>query len=177
MSVTRALIVAAALAMAACGPPPPYVRYQGNVYKTAPKHPSDIVVLRAAPPAARRYEDLGTVVVTCPSEAESDGFGTTQLVGGCSYEWAVLAAGQRAAGVGADGIHTISSQVNSAGYVVHLTATAFVYLPQRVEAPAPPSAPSTTVEERLEHLEKLRADQAITPEEYAKKRAEILDDI
>ena len=175
--MTRTLALAAVIATAACGPPPPYVRHQGRVFKIAPTHHSDMVVLRGAPPTNRRFEDLGTVVVTCPSEAESDGFGTTALVGGCSYEWAISAAGKRAADIGADGIHTISAPVNSAGYVVSLTATAFVYLPQRVDAPAPAPAPSATVEERLKHLEKLRVDGAITPEEYAKKRVEILDDI
>ena len=58
-----------------------------------------------------------------------------------------------------------------------LRATAFIYAPG---APTPKAAPTDarpTVEERLKHLDKLKADQLISPEEYAAKRAEILKDI
>jgi len=187
MSLGRPVFaLALAASLSACGPPPPYVRYQGDVYQRKPKDVSEMAVLRGEPPATVRFQDLGTIIVTCPSVTEGSGgpsgYSAAQ-VGGCSYEWAVWSARQRAANVGADGIHTIAAAMNSAGVVVNLTASAFVYLPQRVATPtttstAPPaSGPSESVEERLKHLEKLRADQLITPEEYAKKRAEILDDI
>jgi hypothetical protein len=188
MSLGRSVFaLALAVSLSACGPPPPYVRYQGDVYQRKPKAVSEIDVLRGEPPETVRFQDLGTVIVTCPSVTEGgggpSGYSAAQ-VGGCSYEWAIWSARQRAANVGADGIHTISTAVNGAGVVVNLTTSAFVYLPQHVATPAPTtsaelpaSEPSESVEERLKRLEKLRADQLITPEEYAKKRAQILDDI
>ncbi len=173
-----ALTIAASLS--ACALPPPYVRYEGSLYQRKPKAVSDMVVLRGEPPSARRFEDLGTVIVTCPSAGQSDGFGGIYSEGGCNYEWAVRTASQRAANAGADGLHSISSAVNTAGAVVSLTASVFVFLPPRAPPPAPPAPtapPSETVEDRLKHLDKLRDEQLITPEEYAKTRAEILSDI
>src|SRR6185436_1656768 len=65
----RALLLATAFAavLVGCGPPPPYVRYDGGHYGRAPKPVDDMDVLRAGPPSTR-YHDLGTVIVTCPSQ-------------------------------------------------------------------------------------------------------------
>jgi hypothetical protein len=174
----RALGVGALLAMlSACGPAEPYVRYQGHIAK--PKANAQPEVYRTGPPADAR--DLGTVVVTCPSELETDAFGGAVNYGGCSYEWAVWQAGHRAAQAGADGIHSIETSVNAAGKVVSLRASAFIHA-RDLAAPARPQPASSdgdapSVEERLRRLEKLKSDGLITPDEYAKKRAAILQDL
>jgi hypothetical protein len=174
------LAATAGALIAGCAAPEPYVRYDGDRWRRAPKPADDMEVFRAGPPPPR-YRDLGTVVVTCPSEGAwvpgpFGGHGST--VGGCYYDWAVEKARENAAAAGGDGIHTIESTTNSAGLVVSLRASVFVHLPKLVVPPKPPDKkPEPTVKERLQQLDELKADQLITPEEYDKKRAEILDDI
>jgi hypothetical protein len=111
----------------------------------------------------------------------------SDMVVGCSYDRAVWLATAKAAGVGANGIHSIETGVNSAGAVVTLRAAAFYYEPKHTspksaapEAAAKPASEpdaNKTVEERLRRLEKLKNDNLITPAEYAAKRADILKDI
>jgi hypothetical protein len=140
-------------------------------------------VLRGGPPSTR-YHDLGTVSVTCPSSTTvvpgPFGIAHGSQVGGCHYEWAVRQACQRASEAGADGIHSIETATNSAGAVVSLRASVFVHVRDPVVARRPPPpAPlkrEPTVKERLQQLDELKADELISPEEYDKKRAEILDD-
>ena len=101
-------------------------------------------------------------------------------IGGCHYSWAVRQACERASAAGADGIHSVETATNSAGAVVSLRASVFVRLPKLVVPPPPKppeKKPEPTVKERLQQLDELKADELITPEEYAKKRAEILDEI
>jgi hypothetical protein len=176
-AAARAIVVALLVAAAGCGPPEPYVRYSGHV-ATSKAGANPEVYRRSPPPGVR---DLGTVVVTCPSEGERDMFGGETMVGGCGYEWAVWKASHRALEAGADGIHSIEASMNSAGKVVSLHATAFVHAHDQVPAPkvAPTASPEAqpSVEERLRRLEKLKEDNLITPEEYTAKRAEILKDI
>jgi len=176
--VTIAVLVATVLAASACGPPEPYIRYTGSVVRRAPKPVESMAVYRTGQPNGG-FQDLGTVIVTCPSQARNTGFGAVAAEGGCTYPWAVRAAAKRAASVGADGIYAIESQVNAGGAVVSLTASTFMYTHDEPEpAPKPPAPPEdTSVEARLRRLEKLKADQLITPEEYEKKRAEILKEI
>jgi hypothetical protein len=138
-------------------------------------------VLRAGPPPApARYQDLGTVVVTCPSEMAQT-FGGAASVGGCNYQWAVRQACERAAQAGADGIHSIDTATSGSGATVSLRASVFVRLPSRVTsaaaAPPQPTKAAPTVQERLRQLEALKKEELITPEEYQKKRAEILEEI
>lgn len=151
------------------------MRYNGTTFGRAPKPIEAIEVLRTDAPKGR-FQDLGTVIVTCPSEAEKF-LGGVQMVGGCSYEWAVWQACNRAATNGADGIHSIETAVNSSGNVVNLRASVFVRLPPLVSAPEAPKDQKPTVEERLYHLDKLKADGLISPEEHAKRREEILHEI
>jgi len=156
--------------------PEPYVRYDGGNFGKKAKPVDAMEVLRAAPPAApARYQDLGTVVVTCPS------IGVSPPIGGCNYHWAVRKACESAAAAGADGIHTIETATNPSGATISLKASVFVRLPDRVAAqPAaspPPQKPPPTAQERLRRLEELKKEQLITPEEYQKKRAEILADL
>ena len=177
-AAARALVVALLGVGVGCGPAAPYVRYSGHVATS--KAGANPEVYRNAPPAGAR--DLGTVVVTCPSEAERDMLGGSMMVGGCGYEWAVWQASHRALEAGADGIHSIETSVNSAGKVVSLHATAFLRA-REVVPPAPKAEPGPSldaqpsVEERLRRLEKLKNENLITPDEYATKRAEILKDI
>jgi hypothetical protein len=165
--------------VAACVPEP-YVRYDGGNFGRKAKLVDNMEVLRAAPPAApARYQDLGTVVVTCPSHMAPMAFGTATHVGGCNYHWAVRKACESAAAAGADGIHTIETATNPSGATISLKASVFVRLPNRVavEPAAAPAKREPTVQERLRQLEELKKDQLITPEEYQKKRAEILAEI
>lgn len=168
----RVLVLAS---LSACGPKPS-VRYLGTNFGRAPKPVEEMEVIRTGDPEGR-FQDLGTVVVTCPSEAKGDFSGDSQF-NGCTYEWAVWQARSRAATNGGDGIHAVETAVNSSGKVVNLQASVFVRLPPRVSAsPEAAGEPKPAVEQRLRELEKLKADRLITPEEYATKRAEILKDI
>jgi len=174
------LIVLAGASSIGCGPPEPYIRYDGGQLGRTPKSVDAMEVLRTGPPAAR-HQDLGTVTVTCPSQLERGMFGTAYASGGCYYNWAIRKASVSAAAAGGDGIHSVESSTNAAGLVVSLRASVFAYLP-KLAAPKPPEKPAEkppgpTTKERLQKLEELKADNLITPEEYAKKRAEILDEI
>jgi hypothetical protein len=168
--------------MLGCGPEAPYVRYSGTNFGRTPKPVSDMEIVRTGAPQGR-FQDLGTVTVTCPSQAQQVAFSGVQQIGGCSYEWAVWQACSRASTNGGDGIRAIDATMNSSGKVVTLQASVFVRLPPLVSAqspqadPRPAAAPRPTVEERLKHLEKLKADGLISPEEYTTKRQEILKDI
>ena len=174
---TARILLLAAVAgghVTACVSTEPYVRYDGRNFGRKAKPVDHMEVLRAAPPAApARYQDLGTVVVTCPS------FGVSPPIGGCNYHWAVRKACESAATAGADGIHTIETATNTSGDTISLKASVFARLPNGAAAePAPPpQKPQPTVQERLRQLEELKKDQLITPEEYQKKRAEILAEI
>jgi hypothetical protein len=171
MQVVRGVILAASLAGLAGCIPSSYVNYFGSNYGRPPKPIQAMEVLRSTIPEGR-FQDLGTVNVTCPTHG-----------GGCSYEWAVWQACDRAAANGGDGIHAIDTAVNANGRVVSLVASVFVRLPPHVEpAPPPPAArddraPKPPVEERLRRLDQLKADGVITPEEHAKRREEILKEI
>jgi len=172
------LLAAVAGAHVAACVPEPYVRYDGGKFGRKAKTVDAMEVLRAAPPAApARYQDLGTVVVTCPS------IGVSPPLGGCNYHWAVRKACESAAAAGADGIHTIETATNTSGETISLKASVFVRLPNRAAAesaatpPPPPQKPQPTVQERLRQLDELKKEQLITPEEYQKKRAEILAEI
>jgi hypothetical protein len=179
-STMLTIVLATLIGAASCGPPEPYVRYQGHITAVKPGARNPEVFRTGPPPGVR---DLGTVIVTCPSEGMANGFGAVESVGGCSYDWAVWKASHRAAEAGADGIHTIEASVNASGKVVSLRASAFIHVATPVppagasEQAAPAGDASPSVEERLRRLEKLKTDKLITPEEYATKRAEILKDI
>jgi hypothetical protein len=138
-----------------------------------------IEVHRTGPPESP-YKNLGTISVTCPSEATAS-YGTVSMYGGCSYERAVQMARKAASEAGADGIHSIEAGGNSAGAIVSLRASTFYYLPRpKPVAPPQPAAEEEEEEdvaERLRRLEKLKAEQLITPEEYTAKRAEILKEL
>lgn len=176
------VLLGAIVGLSGCGPRQPYVRYSGNIAQRAHLAPRLIEVHRTGPPQFP-YKNLGTVSVTCPSEA-AVAYGTVSMYGGCSYERAVQLARNAASEAGADGIHSIETGGNSAGAVVSLRASTFYYLPRSKPVAPPPPAPQADaedeeedVEERLRRLEKLKAEQLITPEEYTAKRAEILKEL
>jgi len=188
------LIVAALCSMVAgglgCAPSDPYVRYSGRSIARPLKGRESLPVFKDGPPPAPT-ENLGTVIVVCPSKTLR-GPGGERLVGGCAYDWAIKEATRRAARAGADGIHSVTTTTNDAHAITNLSANAFLYVaasPARqstgasaaAAAPPPVQPPpvqpppeDNSVEARLRRLEKLKADQLITPEEYDKKRAEIL---
>jgi hypothetical protein len=173
--------------LACADPLLPYVRYQGTNFGRK-RSVDDIEVLRTARPSGR-FQDIGTVIVVCPSRARGDNFANTAYAeGGCNYEGAVNLACIRAASNGADGIHSLEVSTNVAGNVTNLRASAFVRLPALAK-PAPPAtaeppppaaaAPEAkpNVEDRLRQLDGLRDKGLVTPEEYASKRKAILDEI
>jgi hypothetical protein len=169
--------VALATLVSACGPEPPEAYYGGRSVGPA-KVWSAMVVFRSTQPD-RPHEDLGAVRVSCPSAMERSFGGGAQAIGGCTYEYAVYLAKQKVANSGADGLFGVETSNASNGNVVSLTATAFRF----TGAPTPdalrPSGPSTTpsVEERLRKLQKLRDDGLITPEDFTRRKAEILKDL
>jgi hypothetical protein len=123
-----------------------------------------------------RFQDLGTVTVSCPSEGQVV-FSSVQEFGGCEYDWAVRQACARAASNGGDGVHSIETAVNTSGRVVSLRASVFVRLPPRVATPPAVEDRTPTVEERLRQLDKLKQDGLINQGEYDQKRQQILNDI
>lgn len=149
------------------------VRYNGAT-KAPPRSPADLTVFRATVPN-RPYRDLGTVTVTCPTTVEA-AWGTAQTSGGCYYAGAVSVAAKRAAQAGADGLYAIDTSVAGNGMVVSLNATAFQFTGQAPSEP-PQGAPAQTVEERLARLQKLRDGGLITPEDFERRKAEILKDL
>jgi hypothetical protein len=162
-----------AVVAVACGPPAPYIRYVGTNFGRQPRPVESMETFRTTTPDGR-FQDLGTVTVTCPSASESVPFGGVQQVGGCTYDWAVFQACKRASATGADGIHSIETTVNNSGKVVSLRASAFVRLPPLVSVPTSRETQNPSIEERLQHLDKLKQDGLINPDEYARTREEIL---
>ena len=200
---SRAILSAfvAVLLLSAAGCELTNVRYQGLILDRPIVPVTSMEVLRNGTPSSPS-KNLGVVTVECPSEGVVDWFANPNTPVGCSYERAEWLAAAKAAGIGASGIHSIVTGTTSSGTIESLRATAFYYMPGDNQAkhaapavakpePAPASAPApeggaktapapdvhSTVEERLKNLEKLKADNLITPEEYATKRAEILKDI
>jgi hypothetical protein len=170
------MVCALAVVLAgACGPPEPYVRYNGTNFGRPPKPVEAMEVLRASVPAGR-FQDLGTVTVSCPSEGQIV-LGSVQQFGGCEYDWAVRQACARAASNGGDGVHSIETAVNSRGRVVSLRASVFVHLPSRAATQPAAESRTPTVEERLRQLDKLKQDGLINQDEYDQKRQQILNDI
>jgi hypothetical protein len=182
------LVVALPILAAACEPGLTSVRYRGIALDRPIVPVTSIEVFRTGKPIPPA-KDLGVVTVACPGENEVDWFGSPDMPVGCTFERAVWLATAKAAGIGANGIHSIVAGTNKFGSIESLRATAFFYEggPSAPAAPAAAAQPnarptfdpaaSQTVEERLKRLEKLKNDNLITPEEYAEKRAEILKDI
>jgi hypothetical protein len=167
---------------ASCGPPEPYVRYDGTNFGRPAKPVEAMEVLRTTVPSGR-FQDLGTVTVNCPSQGQQMA-GFVEQVGGCEYDWAVRQACARAASSGADGVHSIEAAVNASGRVVSLRASVFVHLPQRAAAQPAAEEPKPaaeerkpTTEERLRQLDKLKQDGLITQVEYDQKRQQILNEL
>jgi hypothetical protein len=169
------IVCALALEVGACGPAEPYVRYNGTKFGRPAKPVGAMEVFRASVPSGR-FQDLGTVTVNCPSDAQNV-FGSVQEFGGCDYDWAVRQACARAASNGGDGIHSIETAVNTSSRVVSLHASVFVRLPPLVSAQPATENRKPTVEERLRQLDKLKQDGLINQDEYDQRRQQILNDI
>lgn len=155
------------------------------------KSPDQIHVYDVAP--ARRIAVLGTVEIRCPvSDSGVVVWGVVSMStsGGCSYRQALWRAASRAAAGGADGLYAVRVTAAPNGRIVLMVATAFRYLepgaqppsapaapeaPPPTAAPAQPSAPS--VDERLQHLQELRDKGLITPEDFERRKAELLKEI
>jgi hypothetical protein len=116
------------------------VRYQGTKLDRPIVPVTSIEVIRKGTPTAPS-RNLGIVTVTCPSEGEAAWFDNPNTLPGCSYERAEWLAAAKAAGIGANGIHSIVAGMNSVGTVESLRATAFYYLPDgAAKRPAPETA-------------------------------------
>jgi hypothetical protein len=181
MNVTRTIVSSSflalgALALIGCGPEAPSVRYSGNT--AAAIRRDQVRVFRGTTPD-RPFQELGTVEVSCPTAAQQSGFGQVSQVGGCTLDEAVGMAVDRAAESGAEGLFNVQSSAASNGNIVSLTAVAVKFTgPPKVAAPAPAVAPKKDPpEERLERLKGLADKGLITPEEYQRRREEILKEL
>lgn len=214
-------MLAATLGLTACvtGRPQPTVSFSGVPQK--PIEASAVEILQGPPPP-RPWVDVGTIEVTCPTDAYASGHGSLDVEGSCSMEQALRLAREKLAEVGADGMYAMTSNTMGGGRLTGLTGTAFRYESPRPQAqprrPAEPvtdpggrpmlvvhgagsgagtvvapssagtptagtspsAAPTTgkiPVEERLRRLQELRDKGLISPEDYEKKKAEILRDL
>ncbi len=167
------------LGAAGCGPEDPEARYSGTTM--AAKEVSKLRVFRGREPD-RPFAELGTVEVSCPTALQSGPYGGGRLEGGCTYDAAVGMASEKAAAAGADAIYALQTSAGGNGNIVSMTAIAVRFTGEakppaapRVETPA--KKPVPTVGQRLEQLKQLNEQKLITDEEYAKRKAEILNDI
>ncbi len=180
--------------LAACAAAEPAVQYGGRMGGPA-KDWDSVVVFRSTQPD-RPYEDLGTVHVTCPTEMAKAFGGGVEVIGGCSYEYALYLAQRRVGAAGADGLFGVDTSTAGNGNVVALVANAFRFTeasppsdsratsPAAAQAPASPApepvqapTPGQSIEERLRRLQKLRDENLITPEEHDRRKAEILKEL
>jgi hypothetical protein len=159
--------LALAAALAGCGPEDPSVRYRGDTLP--PKAVEKVGVFRSTPPE-RPVSELGMIDVSCPL--------FHAVEGGCTLEQAVDIAVARAAEVGADAIADLRTAAGPNGSIVSLTATALRYTgPRKISDKPAAVAPKGTIEERLKRLQDLEDKELITPEEHAKRKAEILKEL
>jgi hypothetical protein len=129
---------------------------------------------------------LGTIQISCPTEAERGFFGTVSIEGGCSYLKAIALASDRAAGVGADGIFNVGTSVAGNGNIVSLIATAFRYSVDDAELRSTEASPRSTdppgqalplVAERLRYLKTFLDKGLISQDEYDRRRADLLKEL
>jgi hypothetical protein len=173
--------LALSLALVGCGPEEPSVRYSGNTLP--PKAVEKIKVYRATQPD-RPFEELGMVEVSCPTMTHVAPYSASQE-GGCTLDQAMQMAIGRAAEVGADAVANVHSSAAANGNIVSLSVVALRFTgppkaapaPAAVAAPATPAAPKPTLEERLKRLQDMNEQGLITPQDYARRRAEILQEL
>lgn len=177
MKRTFCTCVTLAALVTACGPAAPQAYYGGQRVGPA-KEWHTMVVFRSTQPD-RPHEDLGVVRVSCPSTVARTFGGGAEAIGGCSYDYAIYLAKLQVANSGADGLFGVEASNASNGNVVALTATAFRFTGAPSHAALAPSGPSTppTVEERLRKLQKLRDDGLVTPEEFTRRKEEIIKEL
>jgi hypothetical protein len=180
--------VGVALLAIGCGPEAPSVRYSGSTL--AAHQPNQVQVYRGTKPD-RKFEELGTVEVSCPTAGQAGPFGHVDIEGGCTYETAIQMAIEQAARSGADAIFSINTSAGGNGSLVSLTAVAIRFSgePASAEkvtwptkataAPAQekPTQDKSTPEERLKRLKQMADDGLITPDDYAKRKSEILKEL
>jgi hypothetical protein len=176
-----------------CGPEAPSVGYSGSTL--AVHQPNQVKVYRGTKPD-RKFEELGTVDVSCPTAGQASPFGQVDIEGGCTYETAIQMAIEQAARSGADAIFSINTSAGGNGSIVSLTAVAirFTGEPAGVEtvtwptkataAPAKdkpaqdkPAQDKSTPEERLKRLKQMVDDGLISPDDYATRKSEILKEL
>src|SRR3954471_12989048 len=101
----RTSLFAAVALLPACGPEEPSVRYSGTTVASKPL--GSVQVLRASTPD-RPFEELGSIDVSCPTQARGGGFAVV-VDGGCTFEQALAMATQKAAEAGADALVRIET--------------------------------------------------------------------
>jgi hypothetical protein len=171
-----AISATVAMFLVGCGPGDPSVRYSGTTL--AAHHPRDVKIYRATAPN-QPFEEMGTIVVACPTDARQRPFGQVSIEGGCDFQSALEMAIEKAAQAGADAIFHIQTTAAANGDIVSMTAVTARFTGPPPEAPpaaaAASPAPKSTLEERLKRLKDLADQGLITPDEYAKRKAAILD--
>lgn len=173
-TAVRSSILIGLVAVTGCGPEAPSVRYSGSTLAARP--PEKVQVFRTSAPD-RPYKELGNVDVSCPTAISGTPYGGGSIEGGCTYEQALDMATERAGESGADAIVGIQTAAGGNGRIVSMQAVAV-----RFSGPAKPAAPPArpeppSAEERLRKLKALSDQGLITPDEYARRKAEILEDL
>jgi Short C-terminal domain len=165
------IFVTLALAVG-CGPEDPSVRYSGSTVASRPQ--ASVQVFRTTLPD-RPFQELGSVEVSCPTQARGGGFAVV-VDGGCTFDQALQMATAKAAESGADAIVRIDSSAAANGNIVSMQAVAVRFTGPAKPA-APPIAAKPTAEERLKKLKALADQGLITEDEYTKRKAEILSEL
>ncbi len=133
------------------------------------------------------YRELGTVTVSCPTQTSARFGGSFEVEGGCPYDQALALASEEATQAGAHGLFNVQTSAAANGMIVSMVATAFRFESWQSQTPGEPfksqpdkssSSPTApSIEERLRQLKDLRDKSLITPDDYEKRKAEILKQI
>lgn len=175
--MTRAVLGMMLAVAGGCALVEPYADYTGSSAMPRPLE-SSISLYRNGKPEPP-IQNLGVVRVTCPWRASGG-----EVQGGCSYAQAMELARRHTLMAGGDGIYDIKPTPLAAAPGRYGAMDATVYrrtgpAPSKVVAPAPlpDEGDRPSVEERLRRLQKMRDDGLITPEDYDRRKADIVQEM
>ena len=124
----------------------------------------------------------GTMGALGAGTGAMSGITTGSIVGGCTYDDALLQAKARATKLGAAGLFGVQTTAADNGKIVLLIATPYRLTAHSAAGDAakgtgPAASPSPDIEQRLQRLLELRQKGLISAEDYEKRKAAILDEI